>query len=390
MTLVAVTGFLVNKSKSAMSRWSVYGLAPLLRQIGVFENKHIPSSYLRSAAEQRLRLLQGLMDTDGTAAGDTWKSRCEFTTTSPRLYRDVYELLVSLGIVVRVKEGRAMLYGKDCGPKWRLFFTPPMQVFQLPRKAERLRFDVPRKGLRRQRFIKSVEPAPAVKMRCIAVDSPSQLYLAGRGMIPTHNSTISSIKALHCAEYQPGALILLLAPSYRQSKELFRKVKDAYASLVNPSPLKSESALEMEFENTSRIVALPGKEETIRGFSGVSLLIVDEASRVPDALYQSVRPMLAVSGGSILLLSTPFGKRGFFHAEWEEGGSSWHRTKITAYDCPRISREWLEQERKTIGDWWFRQEYLCEFVETTDQVFSYDDIQRALDPEVKPLFGRCA
>jgi hypothetical protein len=200
-------------------------------------------------------------------------------------------------------------------------------------------------------------------------------------------STISSIKALHCAEYQPGALTLLLAPSYRQSKELFRKVKAAYAALLNPSPLKSESSLEMEFQNGSRIVALPGKEETIRGFSGVSLLIVDEASRVPDALYQSVRPMLAVSGGEIVLLSTPFGKRGFFHHEWTEGGPRWHRTRITAYDCPRMSKEWLDEERAAIGDWWFRQEFLCEFVETTDQVFSYEDIRRAIDPEVKPLFG---
>jgi hypothetical protein len=200
-------------------------------------------------------------------------------------------------------------------------------------------------------------------------------------------STVSSIKALHCAEYSAGALTLLLAPSYRQSKELFRKVKDAYASLVNPSPLKSESSLEMEFENGSRIVALPGKEETIRGFSGVALLIVDEAARVPDALYQSVRPMLAVSGGEIVLLSTPFGKRGFFHHEWEEGGKAWHRTKITADDCPRISKEWLDAERQTIGDWWFRQEYLCEFVESIDSVFLYDDIQRALDADVQPLFG---
>ncbi len=200
-------------------------------------------------------------------------------------------------------------------------------------------------------------------------------------------STVSSIKALHKAEYSPGALTLLLAPSYRQSKELFRKVKDAYAKLSNPSPLASESALEMEFENASRIVALPGKEETIRGFSGVALLIVDEAARVPDAMYQAVRPMLAVSGGEILLLSTPFGKRGFFFHEWTEGGALWHRTKVTAYDCPRISREWLEAEHKAIGDWWFSQEYLCEFIETEDQVFSYEDIQRAIDPTVKPLFG---
>jgi hypothetical protein len=200
-------------------------------------------------------------------------------------------------------------------------------------------------------------------------------------------STVSSIRALHRALYTPASLVLLLAPSYRQSKELFRRVKDALAALPFSAPLASESALELEFTNGSRIVALPGKEATIRGFSGVSLLIVDEASRVPDELYQAVRPMLAVSGGDILLLSTPFGKRGFFHHEWTEGGADWHRTKITANDCPRIPREWLEQERRAIGDWWFRQEYMCEFVETIDQVFSYDDIQRALDDSVTPLFG---
>jgi hypothetical protein len=142
----------------------------------------------------------------------------------------------------------------------------------------------------------------------------------------------------------------------------------------------------LEFTNLSRIVALPGKEATIRGFSGVSLLIVDEASRVPDELYMAVRPMLAVSGGDILLLSTPFGKRGFFHHEWTEGGADWQRVKITAHDCPRIPPEWLEQERRQIGDWWFRQEYLIEFTETSDQVFSYEEIQRALDDSVTPLF----
>src|SRR5918912_2561912 len=192
-------------------------------------------------------------------------------------------------------------------------------------------------------------------------------------------STVSAVRALHKALYSPGSLILLLAPAYRQSKELFKKIRDAYDALHSPVRLLSESALEMEFVNRSRIVALPGKEATIRGFSGVALLIVDEAARVPDALYQAIRPMLAVSGGDMLLLSTPWGKRGFFFHEWTEGGPLWHRTKITAKDCPRISPAWLEQERQAVGSWWFAQEYLCEFVETEDQVFSYDDIQAALD-----------
>ncbi len=199
-------------------------------------------------------------------------------------------------------------------------------------------------------------------------------------------STVSSILAIHQAIYKPDSLILLLSPSLRQSQELFRKLQDFYYALESDylPTATEESALRMELSNGSRIVALPGKEATIRGFSGVSLLIIDEASRVEDALYQSVRPMLAVSGGRIVLLSTPFGKRGFFHSEWTDG-QDWQKVKITADQCPRIDKEWLERERKMIGDWWFSQEYLCEFVETNDSFFNYADIHSAISGEVKPL-----
>jgi hypothetical protein len=201
-------------------------------------------------------------------------------------------------------------------------------------------------------------------------------------------STVTSLLALHETLFNPGALVLLLAPALRQSQELFRKLKTAFNALHPlPVPVEEESALRLEFGNGSRIVCLPGKEATIRGFSGVSLLVVDEASRVADELYHAIRPMLAVSGGRIILLSTPFGKRGFFWKEWSEGGAEWQRVKVTAHDCPRIKAEWLEQERRTIGNWWFSQEYLCEFVDSIDQVFATSDIMRALDPEVKPLFG---
>ena len=145
--------------------------------------------------------------------------------------------------------------------------------------------------------------------------------------------------------------------------------------------------MQLELANGSRIVALPGKEATIRGYAGVDLLVIDEASRVEDALYFSTRPMLAVSGGRLICLTTPFGKRGFFHQEWTEGGDSWHRTRITALDVPRISAEFLDEERRALGEWWFLQEYMCEFMETTDQVFSYDLIQAAMSSDIQPLFG---
>src|SRR5205085_5084660 len=127
-------------------------------------------------------------------------------------------------------------------------------------------------------------------------------------------STVAAALAMHTAVYEPGAPILLLSPSLRQSQELFRKCLDVYRALDRPVVPEAESALRLELENGSRIISLPGKEATVRSFSGVKLLIIDEASRVEDALYMAVRPMLAVSGGRLVLLSSPFGTRGFY---WE-------------------------------------------------------------------------
>lgn len=178
---------------------------------------------------------------------------------------------------------------------------------------------------------------------------------------------------------------MLLSPSLRQSSELFKKCLAAYRNLGRPVPAEAETALTLTLENGSRIVSLPGSEGTVRGFSGVSLLCVDEASRVLDSLYFAVRPMLAVSGGRLVAMSTPFGKRGFFHAEWT-GGQSWERYEVPATQCPRISPAFLAEERRSLGDWWYRQEYGCAFSETTDQVFSYDLVTAALSTDVLPLF----
>jgi hypothetical protein len=134
-----------------------------------------------------------------------------------------------------------------------------------------------------------------------------------------------------------------------------------------------------------RVVSLPSDEKNIRDFSGVALLIIDEAARVEDVLYCSVRPMLAVSQGRLAALSTPFGKRGWFHDEWH-GEGEWERVKITAEQCPRISPQFLAEERRTLGERWYRQEYGCEFTECLDAVFSWADIQAALSDDVKPLF----
>jgi len=213
--------------------------------------------------------------------------------------------------------------------------------------------------------------------------SKRQLLLCSR---QSGKSTVIASMAMHEALYHAPCLILLLSRALRQSQELFRKVLDVYRALGETVEPEAETALGLELTNGSRIISLPGKEETVRSYSGVRLLVIDEASRVPDALYYSVRPMLAVSGGKLVCLTTPFGKRGFFYEEWEKG-QGWERTKITADQCPRISKEFLAEELRTIGQWWYEQEYFCQFVETNDQFFSYASIQGAIDPTVAPLFA---
>jgi Terminase large subunit, T4likevirus-type, N-terminal len=200
-------------------------------------------------------------------------------------------------------------------------------------------------------------------------------------------STTSALIALHTALFTANSLVLVLSPSQRQSQELYRKIRDNYNQLTEVAELTQESALRLEFANGSRVQVLPGKEATVRGFSGVALLLIDEAARVPDDLYQSVRPMLAVSGGRIILLSTPFGSRGFFWQEWVEGGPDWKRVRVTADQCPRIPAEWLAKERQRIGDWWYSQEYQCVFVDSLEACFSFADIEAAITSEVQPLWS---
>jgi hypothetical protein len=200
-------------------------------------------------------------------------------------------------------------------------------------------------------------------------------------------STATALKSTQTLVYQENSLTLVLSPSQRQSQETYRKIRGFYNELSGVPDVTQESALKLELANGSRVQVLPGKEATVRGFSGVTLLIVDEASRVEDSLYQAVRPMLAVSGGSIVLLSTPFGSRGFFWQEWVEGGPDWKRVKVTADQCPRISKDWLEKERERIGSWWFDQEYNCIFVDSLESCFSSADIQAAITSEVQPLWA---
>lgn len=197
-----------------------------LARVGVFGNKHIPVSYLRASRSQRLDLLCGLMDTDGHASPESGK--CEFTTTAVALSEGVADLIHGLGWKVRIAVGRATLNGKDCGAKYRLTWTASEPVFRLQRKLRWQRMASRRTT--RYRYVVSCERVVSVPMRCISVDSPSRLYLAGKDMVPTHNSDALIMEATRYVGNE-NYRALILRRTFPQLQEIIDRCWKQYPSI---------------------------------------------------------------------------------------------------------------------------------------------------------------
>ena len=198
-------------------------------------------------------------------------------------------------------------------------------------------------------------------------------------------STTVAVRAVHQAFHHSGSLTIVAAPSARQSAEFVRKAAGFLRALDIAPRGDGDNEISLAFPNGSRIVGLPGNEAKVRGFSNVALLLVDEASRVQDGFYHALRPMVAANReASIWLMSTPNGRQGFFHEAWSQGDSEWTRIEMRASDCPRINPDFLEEERRTLTDQMFRQEYQCEFVMADFAYFdpeSIDDAFRVRDED---------
>ncbi|MDR3718889.1 MAG: terminase family protein, partial [Bryobacteraceae bacterium] len=231
-------------------------------------------------------------------------------------------------------------------------------------------------------------------------------------------STITAIKALHHAWTHPESLVLVAAPTARQSGEWLRKIRSFLSQLGVRGRSDGINRLSCKLPNGSRLIGLPDVPDNVRGFSKASLVLIDEAAFVADELYQALNPMLAVSRGSLWLMSTPGAQTGFFYEEWSreatrkddsfvaedgvateavderlvespaEGGAiDWRRFRVTAEQCPRIPPEFLAEQRILLGDAVFRREYLCEFVAAGTQIIDHALLDSALDDDLAPFNG---
>jgi len=175
-------------------------------------------------------------------------------------------------------------------------------------------------------------------------------------------STVAGLRALHWAWTHPEGLVVVASPSGRQSGELVRKVRGLVRKMGERARGDGDNEISLLLANGARIVGLPGKDDTIRGFSGAGLVLIDEAARAKEDLYEALSPMVAVSRGALWMMSTPAGKRGFFWREWMSS-ESWERIEVKAEECGRYPADFLERERRQMTERAYRQEYGCEFAE---------------------------
>lgn len=220
-------------------------------------------------------------------------------------------------------------------------------------------------------------------------------------------STIVAGKVGHRVRYQRNAEHIIVCPSQDQSKLVMRKLEQfVLADVRFPIPTNDSVFEKYWGKSRQRVIALPGSERSVRGYSDPATIIADEASRIQDDTYRAFRPWMTGGKTDLIAMTTPFGKRGWFWEAWEQS-DRWHKILVrvawevrdgrlvpampedefkaywaergvSAHYSPRHTREWCEEELDEIGEFAFRQEYCCEFLDVSDQFFSHDMIQRAL------------
>lgn len=349
-------------------------LIGVLRSLGVLRNKHIPRAYMMASAAQRIALLRGLMDTDGSAEGNghgrNGKSS-QFYNTNRVLAEQVRELVESLGGVATFREKRARCNGKDCGACYCLTIKTPFNPFRLARKADRWR--APKNGLHRS--IVAIEPVESVPVKCIEVDSPEHLFLID-GYIPTHNTWCMSMWLLQQAWNRPGSVNWWVAPVFKQAQIAFRLIE----SLI-PQHRRRLNRTEMVIElvrstgNTWSRLEFRSADNpaSIRG-EGVHAAVGDEAAYWVHDAYVSLWTTLSRTRGKLRLISTPKGRNSFY-AEWLKGGNpdfpEYASYQLPTWLNPHVPPEAIEEFRRNMPDDVFRQEICAEFLEDGAGVFRH-------------------
>lgn len=369
-----------------------------LRRLNLLDNKHIPESYLRADRESRLELLRGLMDTDGYICK---KGTAYFYNVSRQLADNVEELITGLGYKVYRQEKIPTIYGKKCNLCYVLFFTPRELVVKLRRKQERLNLQqskLKRPSRANYHYIKEIREVSSRPVRCLTVDNPTGLYLCGRQLIPTHNTTLMNIYALWNACFKNDQRIVIVANKEETAKMILRRIRMAYEYLPNwvKPAVKKWGETEVVFNNDSSITISTTTSTAIRGES-VNVLIIDEMAFIPEHImeefWNSVIPVISSARSTkIFAVSTPNGCGNHFYelyTKTERGeNSEWDYQRIDWWDVPGRGQKWKKEMLEALGsEESFEQEFGNKFLETGEITVDKETLEkmRQLCLHKKPL-----
>lgn len=350
-----------------------------LKATGVFKNKRIPQLYLRASYKQRLALLQGIMDTDGTCndGGDL-----ELTMNREELTRDIRELIASLGQKPSFTV-RDVIDTAHPHRRYTIRFTAyrsEIEPFRLQRKLDKMKeFPHPtRKFSTKRRSIQKIEKVDSVPVRCIMVDNPDHLFLVGRSFIPTHNSQTSAAFLLWFAMFYDDKTILVASNHNGNAMELISRMQYMFEELpiwLKPGVnIDGWNKHEIGFDNGSRIISQATTEKTGRGLS-ISVVFVDELAfirpSIQQAFWTSISPTLS-TGGFCIITSTPNGDSDLFAELWRgalAGVNGFKHLFVDWRKVPGRDEKWADIERGKIGELKFRQEYDCELISSDALLF---------------------
>lgn len=386
------------------------GLVSSLRFLNLFgdrsHQKRIPRVYMHGSISQRVALLQGLLDTDGTVGQNN--NSVVFDITSKDLADDISELVRSLGGVATRSEKIGQYNGKQCKRVYRCFISLPRDVapFRTPYKTNRYKPDWDHHNRKKvtRRFIKSIEPAGLGEAVCISVAHPSQLFVT-KDHIVTHNSTACSWALIWFMLTRYPQKSVLTAPTAGQLFDaLFAEVKrwvnalppflkeniETYSDRITHKHAPESSFMSARTSSADRPEALAGVH------SENVLLICDEASAIPEAVYESAAGSMSGHSATTILIGNPTRNSGLFFRTHHELKSDWFTMHVSCMNNPLVSVDFVKQIRTTYGDNSnaFRVRVLGEFALREDDVLiaaelveSAMDRDITLDPKEPIVYG---
>ena len=346
-----------------------------LKENNLLFNKHIPEAYLFNTIENRITLLQGMMDTAGSVGN---KGGLEFYQKDKALIDQFRFLLSSLSVKSTIREkiikGETYYTVAFCNRKYNFFRLKRKLATQEERfvsNAEKNDFF----------YFKNITPTESVPVKCIQVENESHLFLCGKTLIPTHNTECFRAFLLHYILFNDFKTVAIVANKESSAMEIITKLQVSYKELPSwiQMGVKEFNKGSFVLENDSRLFASATSKDALRSFT-VQIIVIDEAAHIDnwDDFYGAVSPTISAGKETkMIMASTPNGLNHFYN--FYEGSKSkpmkdgtmsqtngFHSIFVPWWEVPGRDEKWKDQTIKMLNFDMvkFSQEYECVFEDT--------------------------